>query len=253
MNRNETFPGMLVNTLTVHLAWASVEMMVDEVEDIQVLISGSDADVNDLKLICENGRLLVEQPTYGLTYKINTVRWMQVFIRLPQDWKGAVDASTISGPLKARGLSGTDMVFDTVTGDLRATNIQSITTTLRTVSGNVLCETLRGEHLGLRAVSGNITCDGCAFDTYRLSTVNGMITMDMERPFDKLDGATVSGNIRVNAPMTQADAVLRSASGRIRTNGISIQQDAPPATISSVSGNFELNCSLQAADENGLI
>ncbi len=248
MNRNETFPGMLVNTLTVHLAWASLEIMVDEVEDIQVLISGSDADVSDLKLICENGRLLVEQPTYGLTYKINMVRWMQVFIRVPQAWKGEVDASTIAGPLKARGLTGTDMNFDTVTGDLRAVNITSITTSLRTVSGDVKAETITGEHLNLRTVSGDVAASNCGYDTYRLNAVSGAVSLDMSRPFDKLEGTTVSGGVRVYTPMEQVDAALRSVSGRLRTCGVSIQSDAPTAMITSVSGDFEINCSLPASD-----
>ena len=39
MNRNESFPALDVSALTAHLAWASLEMIVDDVEDIQVLLS----------------------------------------------------------------------------------------------------------------------------------------------------------------------------------------------------------------------
>ena len=69
MNRNESFPALDVSTVTVHLAWASLEMIVDDVEDIQVLVSGDAGDVEDLKLLCQEGRLLVEQPTYGINIK----------------------------------------------------------------------------------------------------------------------------------------------------------------------------------------
>lgn len=248
MNRNEMFPGLLVSTLTVRLAWASLEIVVDDVEDLQVLISGDDSDVADMKVLCENGRLLVEQPTYGLTYKINMVRWMQVFIRIPAAWKGAVEASTIAGPLKARGLAGTDMSFDTVTGDLRVMGLNCITAALRTVSGSVKAENLSGERLSLRTVSGDVAVSGCGFDAYRLSAVSGAVSMDLTQPFDKLEGTTVSGDVRVYAPMEQIDASLRSVSGRIRTSGVSIQSGAPTASLTSVSGDFEINCSLRAAD-----
>ena len=53
MNRNESFPALDVSTVTVHLAWASLEMIVDDVEDIQVLVSGDAGDVEDLKLLCQ--------------------------------------------------------------------------------------------------------------------------------------------------------------------------------------------------------
>lgn len=247
MNRNESFPASGIHTLAAHLAWASLEMMVDDVEDFQVLISGDANDVNDLKLQCNDGRLLVEQPTYGLTIKLHTERWMQIFIRIPRAWKGAVDANTITAPLKVRGLSGTDLTLDTVSGDLRATSLSSIATALRTVSGDIRADGLTGEKLGLRTVSGNMTVSGCGFDEYRLGTVSGEVSIEMVRPFEKLDGTTVSGDVRLYAPVNRVDAALRAVSGRLRTSGVSIQEDAPRAYLSSVSGNLEINCSLQAA------
>lgn len=250
MNRNEAFPPILVTTLAVHLAWASLDVMVEDVEQIQVYVSGADNDVKDLRIQCEENRLTVEQPSYGINLKnLGAERWMQIMIRLPLSWKGEVDLNTISAPLNARGLTGTDLTLDTVSGDLTACDMQSITTALHSVSGDVKAERLQGEKLSLRTVSGDVKALACGFDQLRVNTVSGQMDMDLCRPFERLDSLSVSGDLRLFAPMEQVDAALRSVSGKIRTRGISIQPEAPVARSSSVSGNVEINCSTAATYE----
>lgn len=250
MNRNETFPAILVNTLSARLAWASLDVVVEDVEQIQLFISGAENDVKDLRVTCVENRLTVEQPNCGINLKnLGAERWLQIMIRLPRSWKGAVDLSTISAPLTVHGLSGTDFTLDTITGDLAAGGLTTMTCALRTVSGNVKAEDIFGEKLSLRTVSGDITARGCSFDTYRINTVSGQADLDMSRPFDKLECVSVSGDVRLFTPVTCADAALRSVSGRLLTRNISIQHGAPEARMSSVSGNFEINCSTAATYE----
>ncbi|MBR4082077.1 MAG: DUF4097 family beta strand repeat protein [Clostridia bacterium] len=241
MNRNESFSAAEVTELALHLAWASVDIMTDDVSDIQVMISGNEADVTDLKLVCQDGRLLVEQPTYGLSIKLNTERWMQVLLRIPPQWKGALDANTISAPLKVRGISGTDLQLDTVSGDIRADGLNGITIALRSVSGTINANTLGAEKLSLRSVSGDITIDNADACRYKLNTVSGETSIDMIAPFDRLDGVTVSGSVRVYTPVFEADAVLRSVNGRLRTSGVSITEQAPLIHVKSVRGDLEIN------------
>ena len=250
MNRNEAFPAILVNTLSAHLAWASLDVVVEDVDQIQLFISGAENDVKDLRITCQENCLTVEQPNCGINLKsIGAERWLQIMIRLPLSWKGAVDLNTISAPLTVQGLAGTDFTLDTVTGDLTAKGITCMTCALRTVSGTIRAEELFGEKLSLRTVSGDVTATGCSFDTYRINSVSGQADIDMTRPFEKLDGVSVSGDVRVFAPMTCADAALRSVSGRLLTRDISIQHGAPEARMNSVSGNFEINCSTAATYE----
>ena len=68
-------------------------------------------------------------------------------------------------------------------------------------------------------------------------------------PMAELEGTTVSGDVRIYAPITSADAALRSVTGRLRTSGVSIQPGAVPIGLSSVSGNLEINSSLTSAHE----
>ena len=241
MNRNESFPASDVTELALHLAWASADVTVDEVSEIQVMVSGNEGDVNDLKILCDDGRLLIEQPTYGLSIKLNTERWMHVLVRIPSQWKGALDANTISAPLKARGLTGTDLQLDTVSGDVQAIDLTGITIALRTVSGNVAAGGISAGHLSLRTVSGDVTVDCADARVYRLNTVSGEASIDMAAPFERLDGVTVSGSVRVYTPVCEADAVLRSVNGRLRTSGVSIMENAPVIHVKSVSGDLEIN------------
>lgn len=248
MNRNEAFSSMQVSSLTAHLAWASLDVMVEDVEQIQVCISGAEKDVKELRVECLEGTLLVEQPAYGIK-TLGTEHWMQIILRVPREWKGAVDLNTISAPLNIRGLTGTDFTLDTVSGDLNASGLQCITAMLRSVSGLVKADGLSGEHLALRSVSGDITARGCGFDSFRINTVSGEVNLTLVQGFDKLEGISVSGSIRVDAPISAANAALRSVSGRLLTKDVSIQPDAPEVRVSSVSGNLEMNCSTAATYE----
>lgn len=248
MNRNEAFSPMQVSSLEANLSWASLDVMVEDVEQIQVCISGAEKDVKELRVECQEGALLVEQPAYGIK-SLGTEHWMQIILRVPRTWKGAADLGTISAPLSIRGLTGTDFILHTVSGDLTATGLKCMTATLRSVSGHMKGTDLAGQRLTLRNVSGDSSMNGCAFDDYRTDAVSGDVTLNMTQPFEKLEGIAVAGSIRVNAPVTEVNAVLRSVSGRLLTNGVSIQSDAPEASLSSVSGNFEINCSTAAAYE----
>jgi len=160
MNRNETFPALSVSTLAIHLAWASLEIIVSDVEDIQLMVSGEDSFVSELKLALTDGCLAVEQPSYGLSIKLKNERWMQVLVRLPRSWKGGVTAGTVSGTLSSRGLTGTDIALSTVSGSLHAESLAGINLTLHTVSGAILASDLAGDSLALRTVSGGVKLSG---------------------------------------------------------------------------------------------
>lgn len=241
MNRNESFTGSQVNTLAVHLAWASLEMMVDDVADIQVMVSGDDNDVTDLKIACADGRLLVEQPTYGLSMKLNTKRWMQLFLRIPRDWKGAVDASTISGALNARGLTGSDLALETVSGDLRASSLSAITLALKSATGDIQASALSADKLSLRSVSGMIALQGVTAQQAKSASVSGETSVEFLAPIERMESSTVSGRVRIFVPLEVADVTFAALSGKLRTSGVSLQEGAPVIRVNSISGDLEIN------------
>lgn len=240
MDRNESFDALSVSALNLRLAWASLDVMVEDVDAIQLIISGDDEDVAAMRIVAENGRLTVEQPTYGLTYKLNMARWMQIFVRIPHDWKGAVDASTIAGPLSASGLTGTDLTLETVSGALHASSLTCLTAALRTMTGTLTAEQVTTEKLALRTVSGPIVYTGSCTDKLHLSSVTADLDIALTAPYAALDGNTVSGSVRVCAPLDEADVSFKAVSGRLRTRGVSIVEEGVKVNINSVSGNLEL-------------
>ncbi|MBR6030065.1 MAG: DUF4097 family beta strand repeat protein [Clostridia bacterium] len=246
MNRNERFAPDKVARLEIRLAWATLEISADDVDQVQLIVSGTDADVDDLKVSLEGGTLSVEQPSYGLTPRIDLVRWMQIFVRLPRNWRGAVTASTIAGPLRAEGLEGSDLCLETVSGDLRTRNLTAIEAKLRTVTGHILSDGLQAERLGLRTISGSSQVDGIRSRTARFSSVSGSWQLGFAAPFQSLEGASVSGDVCVTAPMDAVHLISHGKSGRVILERMLQREDAPTVTLTEVAGQAVLIGSAQA-------
>ncbi len=245
MNRNESYPASGVAALDVNLAWATLELVTDSVQDVQVLVSGNESDVDDLRTGLENGKLTVEQPAYGLTPRIAVVRWMQVVVRLPETWKGVIEAGTVAGCLRAVDLTGSDMALTTVSGDLSGSNLSAINLRARTVTGALNLVNVGAEQATVRTVSGLMHLHHGDFRQLRINSAASDVELDLDAPFDRLDVTTVAGDIRVLAPIRMGNITLRSATGRLRTNGVSITDEGPVLAASTVSGSLQVTCKEQ--------
>ena len=241
MNRNEFYSVSAVSALDINLAWATLELLSDDVEDIQLLISGNEEDVDELKVSLNDGKITIEQPAYGLTTHITIVRWMQVMVRLPRTWKGVVEASTVAGPLRARGLTGSDLSLTTVSGDLLASDLSAIELHIRTVTGCLNVNTAGAESLKARTVSGDFHLSGGDFRKLRINGVSSDLSLDLSSVFEQMDVSTVAGDIAICAPMRTANISLRSATGRLRTSEVSITDDGPVLNAVTVSGNLTVS------------
>jgi len=239
MHRNETFHQSTL-TIAVHLAWANLDVCTAEIEEIQVVVSGTDHEVQELRIRDEEGKLLVEQPAYGLTYKLNNERWMNVLLRLPTRWRGSLEACTISAPLHVRGVHGTDLTCDTVSGDMMVSDLTAIDLKMRTVSGSIRGAGIICEKLSVRTVSGAAEVMDCTFRQGRAVTVSGPVTIQTPEGFQNFSSTAVSGTMTLHAPLDAADFTLKSVSGRPFTEGVSLRPDAPTIRTSSVSGNVHL-------------
>ncbi len=240
MNRNEAFSGLNVASISVRLAWGSVEATVDDVQDIQLLISGSDEDVTGLKIGCVNGNLEVEQPNLGLPPRLNSAHWMQLVVRLPKDWKGAAEFIATSGRVNVRGLTGTDLTLGTISGDLTAANLQGMTCTLQTVSGQLCASSVHCEQLTMRAVSSPIRMEEGSFSQAHINSVAGDMTLMLTQPFDLLEATSVSGSLYVEAPLESVRVLHRSISGKLRATGVTIHEGGVPVSLNTVSGDLEI-------------
>ena len=64
MNKIETFSPTQITSVEAHLAWASLEVLADDVNELQVMAAGNDKDVSDLRIQEKEGRLGVEPVSY---------------------------------------------------------------------------------------------------------------------------------------------------------------------------------------------
>lgn len=240
MDRSKSFYPLDVSAMTIHLAWATLDVVVDAVEDIQVLVSGNDSDVQELKVQCADGMLLIEQPDFGLSVSTVTGHWMQVYIRVPAQWRGAVNASTLSGRMYARGLTATDLSLSTTSGDLRVLNLQCLTAHLGTVSGVMNAVLLGCDTLRLHTVSGDVTLEDSHLLNGRLSSVSGNLRLGLTQPLESLHASTVSGSLALEAPISAVKVHHTSINGRLQTWGVALQEQGIPVTLTSVSGNLEI-------------
>lgn len=238
MDRNETFDTLSTHTLSVKLAWASLEVMTDDVESIQLLISGDDADVEALQIACAEGVLSVRQKA-ALTIRPDRAKQMQVLLRMPRAWKGAVKASTVSGEMIVCDLTGTDMALRTVTGPLRAERLQALTIDLRTALGLVQADELWAERLTLRTVMGDMEAAG-VFRTVSHAALTGPLALTAYEPFERLTACVLAADTAVSAPIPAADAIKRSLAGRLLTDGVSLRTEGPKVSALGVAGKLEL-------------
>ena len=240
MNKTQAFPASRVTGIAAHLAWANLDVLVDDVEELQVMAAGDDNDVTDLRISEKEGVVTVEQPTYGLSIKLNADRWMQVVIRVPKAWKGSLEANTISGPLNVRGIAGTDIRLETVSADLRGSGLSGIEVDLKTVSGTIKSMGVSADKLGLRTVSGDVNVQSSTCQNAKLSSVSGDISLELTAAFGRIDLTTVAGAVKLYAPIHQADALLRAVTGRVRTSGVSIADGEHQVRGTTVSGDLEI-------------
>lgn len=244
MERNASFAARNVSSINIRLAWAQIEVFADDVDTIQVMAAGDPSTVADLRIEYKDGVLLVEQPQYGFTINIMESKWLQVCVRIPLDWKKELSCSTISSLLSARKLNTDLLTLDTVTGDLRALELTAREMALKTVSGDIRGENLRADKLNLRSISGDASLCGLCTGSLRCTSVSGAQDYQMTETFRKVEVNAVSGNVIITAPVDAMNVNLRSVSGRVLTEGVSItdREGCPTVNVTGVSADLKLMC-----------
>lgn len=251
MNRNEFFQALTVTKLVLRLTNAALEICTDDIEDIHVMISGGNTDVEQLRLSEGGETLTLEQPMAAMAKSAAAANsWMQIAIRLPRTWKGTIEGRTVTGWMTLRGISGTDLSLDTVSGLVMGTELDFITLSTRSVTGDIKLTHVKCERMSLFSTSGSLSVAMGRFRSGSASTVTGLVALDLTAPFEELTLASVTGDLCVDAPITECDAVLRSVSGRIRTSGISIVEGTAKLRATTVSSDLDMtnNFDFPAAD-----
>ena len=242
MERNMHFEIAGLNDIVVRLAWAQLEIFADDVEKIQVMAAGDEATVSDLRIGIRESELLIEQPQYGLSLNLTESRWLQVCVRVPRTWEKAMHISTISGSLSARGLQGREIVLDTVSGDVRAVRVHAEKLSLKTISGDMRAEKPDAKAVSVRSVSGDVAMDEMNAETLKCNSVSGRQRYHLVKGFERIDINAVSGDVVITSTVTRMNVVMRSISGQVRTEGVSVTEEAgvPMVRATGISADLKL-------------
>ncbi len=242
MERNENFPYEELSDISIRLAWGQLEMYADDIEQIQVIASGDDHTLNELRIAVKENELQIEQPQYGISLDITRGHWMQLCVRVPRAWSKAVCAGTISGFISARGLGGSRIELETITGDLKASGITASEISLRTTAGTIHGDGLIAARLASRSVSGDISLDEVSAKICRLTSVSGDMSIKLQTGFEQMDLRTVSGDMTILSELEEMQVSLRTVSGHKTVNGVTLTQreDAPIVRATGVSGNLKI-------------
>ena len=243
MNRNEFLEAYPITRLSLRLTGGTLEICTDAIDDVHVMVSGADKDVEALRIEVKGDQLVVEQPAASLARNPVGSSWLQVTIRLPQSWKGRIDARTVTGWISARCLVGTDFTLESVSGLITANMLQFRTVVIRTVTGDIrLHDMVCEDKCTLGSTSGTISVQTSCLAACSLNTITGGATLSLLAPFREISAASVIGDLAIDAPIAACTAAVRSVSGKTTTSGVSILEDAEAAVhFTSVSGNLDIS------------
>ncbi|MDR3050464.1 MAG: DUF4097 domain-containing protein [Oscillospiraceae bacterium] len=237
MEKNVAYPAAMVQSVQVRLGWAQAEFLTGDGDEVTALVAGDEDSVQSLVLRHENGKLLIEQPQYGLSLNLYAGHWMQVCVRVPSAWRGDIALFSVSGPLSIKHALGKAVTLDTVSGTVHADGLMCASLGLHAVTGAVQAVRVTGDALRMRNVSGDISVLEARFDNAHVTTVSGDITLHFTKPFAALEVRSATGDAHISLPGEKLETLFRSVAGRLRTEDFADGTDAPTLEASTVTGN----------------
>jgi len=241
MDRNESFPALSVSAVSIRLAWASLEIVSDDVQAIELSISGSEQEATALRVSLTDGLLEAEQPMHGISAaNVMTGHWLTVYVRVPRSWKGSVDLSTGSGRLTARGLNGSDLTLSTSSGRLLASQLSFITVSAGVMNTEPELSGITCEKLSIRSLNGDVRVKDSSAAVLKLTTVNGDLSVSLREAFTSVSASTVNGSLILEAPVDAVNVKRKAVAGQIRTFNVALAEDAPVVNMKCVNGDLEI-------------
>ena len=250
MERNKTFDPSGIREIAVRLAWAQAEVFADDVDRLQLLVSGDDNSVTDLKIEERDGRLLVEQPQYGISLNLVDSHWMQLCVRIPRSFQGALSISTTTGLISLHTMRAKSVQMETVTGDMRAVRVEADELVFRAIGGDINASELRADALSVWSVNADVSLKNAVADAVKCTTVAGKQLIELDAPFQRLNLTSVSGDIQIAAPVQTARVQLRAVAGEVKMDGVAHSEDesAPIVKVNNAMAGIRL---IYREPENG--
>lgn len=239
MEHNHVYPAQAISQVRIKLTWAQLELDATKASDFQLIVAGDDESVEELRVEQTGDGLTIGQPQLAYAMEIlPRRRWLQICLRIPEAWRGELDANTVAGTVSARKFAGTDVSLTTVSGSMNVRDMQADILWLHTVSGAVSGKNLTAKRCNLRGVSGQMKLTEVAFEKTKVFTVGGSVELSMLPGARSLDGQSVSGSLCVETD-GPVKAALHSLSGQfLLDDSFKQQNEGMEISVSSVSGDL---------------
>lgn len=247
MERNIGYSASMVDAVQVRVGWGQVELYGADTQEAQAAVAGDERSVRELVVKHENGKLIIEQPQYGLLPHFES-KWLQISVRVPLEWCGNVSLTTVSGAISVKGLRGKEVSLDTVSGAVHADRIRCDAFTMNAVSGALQATRVSSGSLRVRNVSSAISLFEVDVETVKIIAVSGQVSMDFLRPFASLELQVATGDIQIRLPGDRAEVAFRSVAGKLSCENFSGGPGAPTVQATTVTGNLRI-ASTQAEAE----
>ena len=246
MEKNLSFSESTATRVRAKLTWAQFEIVSSHAAQVDVFIAGDDESVEELRVEQSENGLVIAQPQLAYAKEILPRRhWLQICLRLPQEFSGSLDVDTVSGAVGAHGVAGAGVSIATVSGQINARDVRADHLRLRTVSGALVGADLAADRGSMRTVSGAVKANGVSMRTAKVFTVSGEVALALSSAGESLDMQSVSGMLYVETD-GPVRASLHSLSGQFLLDddllpGRGTAQEQPlimKITASSVSGDL---------------
>ncbi len=245
-----------VKKMNIKLGWGQLTMATESVEKLQIVATGDEETVKELRIYYDDDEVFVEQPQYGLSASIVSSRWLEVVVRLPIGWKIDIEARTITGNINMKEIVGKEIEVETVSGKLmvdgmaceemkiktisgktKANQLSCENIKVRTVSGDVVAEDIICKELSIRSVSGGMTFHGLSCQRVTCTSVSGKYLMHHTNPFKSYNVNTVSSEVALYAPIEAVSISQRGLKGNIRTEGVREEATGERIELTTVTGS----------------
>lgn len=239
MERNMSFSAQQIKAIRGKMTWGQVEIVSGAHDEVQLLVSGDDESVAEVRVEMEGDTLYVGQPQLSFALEVlPRNRWLQVFLRIPKAWRGGMDIDTVNGLLGAYDVQADDMELSTISGGIVVKRLSADMLKMRTVSGAIAGELLTANTLRVRTTAGDISLGQLKADEIKTNTVSGKVALSVLSGAKELNMQSVAGSMAVDVE-DPVHATLGAVTGQLMLgDGVVSSADGLRIAATSISGGL---------------
>jgi len=183
----------------------------------------------------KDGKTIIVRIVYPnpVNVSISGRTWLDV--KIPEDWKNALEVSTVSGQITAPQLNGEEIKLNTTSGSINVANINGEEVQMRSTSGSFkIGKAIVRDLFEMGTISGSFEADNIEAQKVKVESTTGTVTIK-NAVAEKVTSTSISGAVQMN--LQEGSAEMSTTSGEI---SVSFEKDFQKFKANSVSGSVTL-------------